>query len=116
MTAAATSDYVPFSGASGWAVYTWDTTQLLLSHAAFDAINYSVSPGYFQVAGTRLLSGRDFTANDKLGSPTVAIVNETFARRLFGTTHAVGKRFKLFDPAGFEIIGVVEDGKYISVD
>jgi predicted permease len=114
VTAAATSDYVPFAGAGGWAVWSWDTTPLLLSNAAFDAITYSVSPGYFQVAGTRLLSGRDFTADDKLGSPVVAIVNETFARRLFGTTRAVGKRFKLFDPAGFEIIGVVEDGKYIS--
>jgi predicted permease len=114
VTAAATSDYVPFAGAGDWAVWSWDTTQMLLSNAAFDAITYSVSPGYFQVAGTRLLSGRDFTADDKLGSPVVAIVNGTFARRLFGTTRAVGKRFKLFDPAGFEIIGVVEDGKYIS--
>lgn len=114
VSAAATSDYVPFWGATGWAVWSWDTKQLLLSNAAFDAINYSVSPGYFQVAGTRLLYGRDFTANDKLGSPKVAVVNETFARRLFGTTRAVGKRFKLFDPAGFEIVGVVEDGKYMS--
>jgi predicted permease len=113
VTAAATSDYVPFLGASGWSVYSWDTTQLLPSHVAFDAINYSVSPGYFQVAGTHFLSGRDFTRDDKLGAPVVAIVNETFARRLFGTTHVVGRRFKLFDPAGFEIIGVVEDGKYM---
>src|SRR6202008_1416019 len=114
VTAAATSDYVPFLGAAGWAVYSWDTTQLVPAHAAFDALTYSASPGYFQVAGTRLLSGRDFTANDKLGSPKVAIVNETFARLLFGTPRAVGKRFKLFDPAGFEIIGIVEDGKYFS--
>jgi predicted permease len=114
MTAAATSDYVPFLGAGGWAVWSWDTKQLLLSNAVFGALTYSVSPGYFQVAGTRLLSGRDFTADDKLGSPKVAIVNETFARRLFSATRAVGKRFKLFDPAGFEIIGVVEDGKYFS--
>jgi predicted permease len=115
VTAAAASDSVPFSGnPGGWAVWSWDTKQLLLSNALFGALTYSASPGYFQVAGTRLLSGRDFTADDKLGSPKVAIVNETFARRLFGTTRAVGKRFKLFDPAGFEIIGVVEDGKYMS--
>ncbi len=112
VTAAATSDYVPFLGASGWAVYSWDTTQLVPAHAAFRAINYSTSPGYFQVAGTHLLYGRDFTSDDKLGAPTVAIVNETFARLLFGTSHAVGKRFKLFDPVRLEIVGVVEDGKY----
>lgn len=115
VTAAATSDYVPLSGgATGWAVYHWETTDLLLSHAVFGAITYSVSPGYFQVAGTRLLSGRDFTADDKRGSPIVAIVNETFARRLFGTINVVGQRFKLFDPAGFQIVGVVEDGKYFN--
>jgi ABC-type antimicrobial peptide transport system permease subunit len=112
VTAAATAEYVPFLGISGWSVYSWDTTQFLPSNVAFDTITYSVSPGYFQVAGTHLLSGRDFTPDDKRGSPTVAVVNETFARRLFRTTHAVGRRFKLFDPAGFEIIGVVEDGKY----
>ena len=112
VTSAATSDYVPFLGIWGWAVYSWDTTQFVPANAAFSAITYSVSPGYFQVAGTRLESGRDFTPDDKPGSPTVAIVNETFARRLFGTTRVVGKRFKLFDPVRLEIIGVVEDGKY----
>jgi predicted permease len=112
VTAAATADSVPFLGGGGWSVYSWDTTQLVPSTVAFDTITYSSSPGYFQVAGTHLLSGRDFTPNDKPSSPHVAIVNETFARRLFGTTQVVGRRFKLFDPAGFEIIGVVEDGKY----
>ena len=112
VTAAATSDRVPFLGVWGWAVYSWDTKQLVPQHAAFGTLSYMVSPGYFQVAGTHLLSGRDITPDDKLGSPTVAIVNETFARRLFGTTSAVGKRFKLFDPVRLEIVGVVEDGRY----
>ena len=112
VTAAATSDRVPFLGAWYWAAYSWDTKQLVPQHAAFSTNSYMVSPGYFQVSGTHLLSGRDFTPDDKPGSPAVAIVNETFARRLFGTTSALGKRFKLFDPVRLEIIGVVEDGKY----
>jgi predicted permease len=112
VTAAATSDFAPFLGVWNWSVYSWDTTQFLPSHIAFTATTYLVSPGYLQLAGTRLQSGRDFTAEDKPGSPAVAIVNETFARRLFGTPRAVGKRFKLFDPARYEIVGVVEDGKY----
>ena len=113
VTAAGTSDRVPFLGAWGWSVYSWDTKQFSPSHVAFDALTYSVSAGYFRVAGTHLLSGRDFTPDDKPGAPTVAIVNETFARRLFGTTRPLGKRFKLFDPVQLTIIGVVEDGKYI---
>jgi ABC-type antimicrobial peptide transport system permease subunit len=67
----------------------------------------------FQVAGMHLLSGRDLTPHDEPGAPAVAIVNEIFARRLFGTVRVVGQRFKLFDPARFEIVGVVEDGKYV---
>jgi predicted permease len=113
VTAAATSDYAPFLGVWGWTTYSWDTTQFVPANAAFDSITYSVSPGYFQVAGTHLESGRDITPEDKPGSPTVALVNETFARRMFGTTHVLGKRFKLFDPVRLEIIGVVEDGKYM---
>lgn len=113
MTATAIGDGIPFLDPGGWAVYTWDTTELIPQHAAFGAITYSVSPGYFQVAGTHLLYGRDVTPDDVPESPRVAIVNETFARRLFGNVNAVGQRFKLFDPAGFVIIGVIEDGKYL---
>jgi len=113
VTAAATADFVPFLGHWGWSVYSWDTTEFVPSHVAFGATTYLVSPGYFQVAGTHLLSGRDFTPHDEPGAPAVAIVNATFARRLFGTVGVVGQRFKLFDPARFEIVGVVEDGKYV---
>jgi FtsX-like permease family len=65
VTAAATSDFAPFLGAWAWTVYSWDTTQFVPANAAFNAITYSVSPGYFQVAGTRLESGRDFTPDDR---------------------------------------------------
>lgn len=116
VTAAAIAGDIPLSGSGGgWFVYKWDTTQFLPSHRAFAAPAYPISPGYLRLAGTRLQSGRDFTWNDKFGSPTVAIVNETFARMLFGTTHAVGRRFALWATAKYEIVGVVEDGKYNSL-
>jgi hypothetical protein len=71
VTAAAASDSVPFSGnPSGWAVWSWDTKQLLLSNALFGALTYSASPGYFQVAGTCLLSRAAFFA------PPVEIICE----------------------------------------
>jgi predicted permease len=75
--------------------------------------NYQVSPGYFRAIGTRLLTGREFTPEDGANAPRVAVVNETLARQLTGTPHAVGRRFRIGpkDPA-LEIVGVVEDGKY----
>jgi predicted permease len=72
------------------------------------------SPGYFQAMGTRLLQGRDFNAQDTEQSLKVAIINESFARRLFPNENALGKRFSLGSPDAdkVQVIGVVEDGKY----
>ena len=79
----------------------------------FDARNFSISPGYLQAAGTRLLAGRNFTWHDDADSPPVALVNPTFARMMFGNTPAVGQHFLLFrGTQPKEIVGVVEDGKY----
>ncbi len=94
-------------------VYRVGTTDFRSSNEAFDANNFSVSPGYFGAAGTRLLVGRDFTWHDDAKAPGVAVVNATFARMLFGNAPAVGRRFTLFGGKNVkEIIGVVEDGKY----
>ena len=40
-----------------------------------------ITPDWFATYGTRLVAGRDFDDRDRLASPPVAIVNETFARR-----------------------------------
>ena len=79
----------------------------------FDGRNFSISPGYLEAAGTRLLSGRNYTWHDDANSTQVAIVNATFARMMFGNAPAVGQHFLLFGGANpKEIVGVVEDGKY----
>ena len=58
-----------------------------------EAHRNQVSAGYFAVMGTRLIDGRDFAAQDTPGSPKVAIVNETFARKFFGSGNPIGQRF-----------------------
>jgi ABC-type antimicrobial peptide transport system permease subunit len=73
---------------------------------------YTVSPAYLGAIGTRLLAGRDFTWHDDAQSPAVAIVNQTFARQILKTADPVGKRFREYNRAAVEVIGVVEDGKY----
>ena len=83
---------------------------------AFDARNFSISPGYLNAAGTRLLSGRNFTWQDDANTPPVVLVNATFARMMFGNTPAVGQHFLLFrGTKPKEVVGVVEDGKYQSL-
>lgn len=69
-----------------------------------------VSPRYFETLGIPLLEGREFSARDTAGSPLVAIVNRTMARRYAGTEHATGRRF-LFNRKSYEIVGVAKDAK-----
>ena len=71
-----------------------------------------ISPRYFETAGTRLLAGRDFTWHDDKRAPPVAIVNQTFARRVFGTPNALGRVFRDGGGTNLTIIGITEDGKY----
>jgi putative ABC transport system permease protein len=76
----------------------------------------SVWPGYFDVLGVKLLAGRGIDARDVAGGTPVALVNETFAKKYFGTgAAAVGQRFVFGDAAPDDtnnwltIVGVVED-------
>ena len=76
------------------------------------------SAGYFQAIGTRLLRGRDFTERDDGNATRVAIVNETFAARFWPGQDPIGRRFSLdrTEPPAIEVVGVVEDGKYASLN
>lgn len=80
------------------------------------AVVYECTPGYFAAAGTRMLEGRDFNVRDDLRSPRVAIVNRHFVDKLFAGGPALGKRFT-FGTGGdlFQIVGVVEGGKYETI-
>jgi len=97
------------------AVYRQGTRDFRSSNESFQAHMFSVSPGYFATAGTRLLAGRDISWSDRADSPEVAVVNATFAHLLFGNISAVGRHFELFGGSIEEIVGVVEDGKYGSL-
>jgi len=103
------------TGGSSSLVYREGTTDFRPSSSALGAKFFGISPGYLQAAGTRLLSGRDFTWHDDGKSPKVAIVNERFARSMFGNADAVGRRFLWGDKLSYEIVGIVENGKYDSL-
>ena len=109
---AAWSSSVPLSIDQSTTTVFPETTTDFRPKNAYPAAYYAVSPGYFRTAGTRLLAGREFTPQDDRKSPPVAIVNETFARRVAGSTDAVGRRFRRAGKAFVEIVAVVEDGKY----
>ena len=79
-----------------------------------------VSSGYLKTMAMPLLAGRDFQGVDTASSPRVAIVNQSFARKLGLGDNPVGKRFRRestpTEPEiAVEIVGLVRDSKYIDL-
>jgi predicted permease len=73
----------------------------------------NVGPDYFRSMGTQLLQGREFASHDRLGSPPVAIINDSFARLYLGNAQPLGKLVRLGTEGPWrEIIGVAADSKY----
>ena len=94
-------------------VYTDSTTDYRPTNMAADAMNFNVSPGYFSAAGTTMLAGRDISWHDDKKAPVVAVVNEEFARKVFGSVpKALGGYFKYWGGDRAQVVGVVENGKY----
>ena len=116
VTAAGTIDAPPLNGGgSTTPVYRDGTSDVRPSNSVMVPHYYAISPGYLAAAGTRLLAGRDVSWNDQPKAPLVALVNETFAHKMFGNESAIGRHFVGAGKERYEVIGVVEDGKYESL-
>ncbi len=111
--AASAGYYVPLSGGG------FDTSTDIEGRTApgiHDRARFnSVDPGFFQALGVRIVTGRDFTSHDDLGSHAVAIVNEAFARWYFPGVDALGRHVRPGIGNGYPeepvraIVGVVQD-------
>jgi putative ABC transport system permease protein len=119
---AAVNRCVPFSGCSN--------TILFLADRPVDRENapgvgrHYISSDYFRTLGIPIVAGRALTPADRAGSPPVALVNESGARRFWPGENPIGKRVwfgtttgPFADPAhAVEIVGVAGDVKYGGVD
>ncbi len=76
----------------------------------------AVSTGYFRTIGIPLVAGRDFTDADNARAPSVAVINQVMAERVFPGRNPVGERFvvKWRPESLVEVVGVVRDGKFRS--
>jgi macrolide transport system ATP-binding/permease protein len=76
-----------------------------------------VSPAYFETLRIPVHQGRTFTDADDEKATSVAIVNQTMAKKFWPNQSALGKRFSTKSASGpfIEIVGVVQDGKYKGV-
>jgi predicted permease len=104
------------AGSATSLVFTDKTADLSQANAAAQAFVYQVSPEYFHAARTSLLSGRSLTWHDDQAAPRVAVVNEEFARSIFGSlSGAVGQYYKVPDGTRVQVVGIAEQGKYSSL-
>ena len=81
---------------------------------AFDASYSPITGDYFRALQIPLLAGRTFELRDNAEAPKVVIINESAAKRHFGSpSEAIGKRLTIWRDEKFprEIIGVVGDTK-----
>ncbi len=78
----------------------------------------SVTPEYFHLLGIPLLRGRLFTETDVEKAPTVALVNEAFARTWWPDEDPLGKRIKLGRAADSwtTVVGVVANARTESLE
>jgi len=70
-----------------------------------------VSAGYFDLMRIPIKRGRAIDASDRRGTQAVAVVNEAFAERFWGTSDPVGRRIRILE-VDIDVVGIAGDGKY----
>jgi predicted permease len=84
-------------------------------------VNFNITGnGFFSAMGIPLVAGRTFTSEDQQNSNNVAVINESMARRFFPNSSPIGHRFGIGEtpdhPGEKEVIGVVKDAKFFTLD
>jgi predicted permease len=77
---------------------------------------------YFETMGVRLLKGRTFASADGPATPGVVVINRTMARQYWPDADPIGTHIRVASTSApaierdCEIVGVVQDGKYLSLN
>jgi len=75
-----------------------------------------VSPDFFRTMQTPLLQGRDFSAQDRIGTQKVIIVDQALAEKYWPGQNAIGKVINLVDDGAYTVVGVASHILYVSPD
>jgi predicted permease len=106
-------DAVPLSGNDSTTPYTRVDGNPVPVNERPLGLTRSISPGYFRTLGIPLLSGRDFTEQDKLDPPFAVILSNSTAKKLFPNENPIGHQMLFGNDNGnglqAEVVGVVGD-------
>jgi len=76
-----------------------------------------VSGGWFEATNTRPVRGRLFSAAEQAGPPSVAVVDEEFAKRFWGTEEPMGRALRIGGdsvPTLVTVVGVIPTRQEVS--
>src|SRR3990170_3958303 len=90
--AAGLASTTPFGGAPSQNMILAEGYQMAPGESLVSAQHVSVSDGYFETIGARLVAGRWFHRSDTDGGRRVIIIDEKLARKFFPDGDAVGRR------------------------
>ncbi len=115
-----TNNSLPLSGGSFVISYTVQGRPAVPPQDQPSAAMRFVSPDYLAAMKVPMIKGRGFTAQDRLNSPPVIIINEALARREFPHEDPMGKQMVIGysnSPvhAPKTIVGVVKDMKITAI-
>jgi putative ABC transport system permease protein len=114
--AAAAAFTVPLTGAPNRGIrIEGDATPYSPDHQP-NADFQVITPEYFRALGITLVAGRNFSSDDRAGRPPVVIVNQALVDTYFSGRSAVGRVLLFGRDKRHEIIGVVADTRYRSVE
>jgi len=112
VTSAALTSEVPLGGLNN------PTPRVATSPEAKDYFIYlrSVTPQYFDTMGLHLVQGRSISRDDRLDTPRVMVISESFRRDAFGDANPIGTKFALnFEGYEAVVVGVVSDIRHTSL-
>jgi putative ABC transport system permease protein len=101
---------IPFGGSHTNSSFTIDGQPPVPSGQEPEANMNVVGSSYFKTMSIPLRQGREFTGDDALNAPGVAVVNEALAQRYLPGESPLGKRI-ILGQGNYEIVGVVGDVK-----
>ena len=76
-----------------------------------------IGSDYFRTMRIGLTNGRDFSVHDDAKAPSVAIVNDTFAKKYWPGRDPIGRTFRMASDSAhpLKVVGVAADARYGSV-
>jgi predicted permease len=119
VTNVATAATLPFGTDRDGVLYIGVQGELVDAEHPQVARAHRVSREFFDAMGIKVVGGRGFSADDRIGTSPVALVNRTFVRRYLGSRDPLASKFTAGYPEVpaapvMTIVGVVDDVKYVS--